>query len=101
MPKKLPVLQEINKVIIDLEKKLENTAKTEPSLALFVYLDLIKTMIERVSLENMELYSYLDKKVDKMLKNDVNLAKIYDKLGLLVEKKSFLDKIKSIFKKII
>jgi 3-methyladenine DNA glycosylase/8-oxoguanine DNA glycosylase len=58
-------------------------------------------MIERVSLENMELYSYLDKKVDKMLKNDVNLAKIYDKLGLLVEKKSFLDKIKSIFKKII
>ena len=49
-----------------------------------------------------ELVVYFDstfKKLDKILKNDSNLTKIDQKLAILTEKKSFLDRIKGIFKK--
>jgi hypothetical protein len=80
MPKPTTELQKINKTIEELAKKLEITAKTEPSIALFVYLDLIKAMIERVSLENMQLYSYLDKKMEKI--TDKSIKRDYEKIKL-------------------
>jgi hypothetical protein len=103
MPKTPPQLKEINKNIDDLSKKLEEIMVTEPSLALFVYLDLLKAMTERNSLENMQLYDYMDKKTDKIAGrieffND-KLGTLNKNLKELAEKKSFWGKIKPIFNK--
>jgi hypothetical protein len=48
---------------------------------------------------NKLILDNLNKKIDKMLKNDVNLKKINQKLDILTEKKTFWQKITTFFKK--
>jgi hypothetical protein len=48
---------------------------------------------------NKLILDNLNKKIDKILKNDVNLSKINQKLDILTEKKTFWQKITTFFKK--
>jgi hypothetical protein len=86
----------LTKQIEDKMLELEELAKKgELARCILAELEVNRLLHERTIL----ILEDLGVKLDKMLKNDTNLKKIYQKLSILTEKKSFLGLIKDNFKK--
>jgi hypothetical protein len=89
-------LEEINKQIeLNLDKIEIYLQNNKQMQALFLELTVNRQLQER----NRLIMEDLSLKLDKMLNNDVNLKKINQKLDVLIEKKSFWQKIITSFKK--
>lgn len=86
----------LTKQIDDKMLELEGLAKKgELARCILVELEVNRFLHERTNLVLNDLHT----KLDKMLKNDVNLKKIDQKLSVLTEKKNLFGLIKDNFKK--
>jgi len=93
-------IEEINNQIsLNLDKIEVYLSNNKHIQALFLELTVNRQFQER----NRLIMEQLDNKLDKMLKNDINLSKINQKLDVLIkrpqEKASFWSKIKLFFSK--